>query len=50
MDMPSQGLKTPLALNIQRDNVLGSKFSKSLHVRSLACLVVIAIELWLGCI
>jgi hypothetical protein len=43
--VPSQGLKTPLALNMQMDNVLGSKFSKSLHVRSLTCLVVIAIEL-----
>jgi len=41
----SQGLKTPLALNMQRDNVLGSKFSKSLHVRSLARLIIIAIKL-----
>jgi hypothetical protein len=41
----SQGLKTPLALNMQRDNVLGSKFSKSLHVCTLTYLVVIAIEL-----
>jgi hypothetical protein len=45
MGMPSQGLKTPLAFNIQRDNVLGYKFSKSLHVRSLAYLLIIVIEL-----
>jgi hypothetical protein len=45
MGMPSQGLKTPLALKMQRDNVLGSEFFKSLHVCSLACLVVIVIDL-----